>query len=333
MRQRRLGKDGPLVSAVGLGCMGMSGSYGPADDKESIATIHAAIEAGITLLDTGDFYGMGHNELLLRQALQGRRDKVFLAVKFGALRGPDGAFLGYANHPAAVKSALAYSLVRLGTDYVDLYQPARVAPDVPIEETVGAIADLVRAGYVRHIGLSEAAPATVRRAQAVHPIPALQIEYSLICRGIETDILPAMRAAGVGVTAYGVLCRGLLSGEISARPTDPKDARLRQPRFDPENLERNLALVAGFRRVAAEFGKSPAQLALAWVLSRGDDIVPLLGTRRRQKLAELLGALEFSVSSDDARRLEAVFPPEAVAGERYGVHEMKLLDSERVRHA
>jgi aryl-alcohol dehydrogenase-like predicted oxidoreductase len=333
MRQRRLGKDGPSISAFGLGCMGMSGTYGAADEAESVATIHAAIDAGVTLFDTGDFYGQGHNELLLGRALKGRRDKAFIAVKFGGLRDPKGVFLGHAYRPAQVKSALAYTLVRLGTDHIDLYQPARIDPAVPIEETIGAMADLVREGYVRHIGMSEASPATVRRAQAVHPIVALQIEYSLICRGIERDTLPAMRELGIGVTAYGVLCRGLLSGAIAARPTDAKDVRLRQPRFDSGNFERNLVLVERFRGFAAELGATPSQLALAWVLARGDDIVPLIGTHRRAGLQEAIAALEISLTADDIRRLEAIFPPEAVAGERYAAAEMKNLDSETGRRA
>jgi pyridoxine 4-dehydrogenase len=329
MQQRRLGTAGPPVSAIGLGCMGMSGSYGPADDRESIATIHAAIDAGITYLDTGDFYGMGHNELLLREALKGRRNRVVIGVKFGAQRGPDGAFGGYDARPQAVKSFLAYSLTRLGTDYVDLYQPARIDPKVPVEDTVGAIADLIKAGYVRHVGLSEANAATVARAQKVHPVAALQIEYSLLARGIEVEILPAMRRLGVGVVAYGVLCRGMLSGTVTERPSAPGDARLRQPRFDPENISRNLALVRKFAALATEFGATPSQLAFAWVLARGDDIVPLLGTRQRNKLAEGLKALDIKLSPADIRRIEETVPAGAVAGTRYNAHEMQVLDSEQ----
>jgi pyridoxine 4-dehydrogenase len=329
MKQRRLGAAGPLVSAIGLGCMGMSGAYGPADDRESIATIQAALDAGVSFVDTGDFYGAGHNELLLREALKGRRDQAFIAVKFGARRGPDGAGVGYDASPAGVKSALAYSLTRLGTDHVDLYQPARVDPKVPIEDTVGAIADLCKAGYVRHVGLSEVSAATATRAQAVHPIATVQIEYSLVARGIERAILPSLRQHGIGVTAYGVLCRGLLSGAVTARPSHAKDSRLRQPRFDPENLPRNLILVEKFRALAAEMGTSPAQLALAWALHRGEDIVALLGTRQRAKLAEGLGALAIVLTPADIARIEAAVPASAVAGTRYGAHEMQVLDSER----
>ncbi len=329
MKLRRLGKDGPMVSAIGLGCMGMSGRYGPPDDRESIATIEAAIDAVITFIDTGDFYGAGHNEMLLREAVRGKRDKVFLAVKFGALRGPDGVSVGHDARPAAVKNFVAYSLRRLGTDYIDLYQPARVDPAVPIEETVGAIADLVRQGYVRHIGLSEASVATVRRAQAVHPIVALQIEYSLVCRGIETEILPAMRTLGLGTTAYAVLCRGLLSGDVSRRPTDPRDSRLRQPRFDAENLKQNLVIVERFRDVAAGIGCTPAQLAIAWVLAQGDDIVPLVGTRRRAPLAEALASVTITLTPADLQRIEAAVPAGAIIGQRYRAEEMRVLDSEQ----
>lgn len=325
MKKRHLGTRGPEVSAIGLGCMGMSGVYGPADEAESLATIHAAIEAGITLLDSGDFYGMGHNELLLREAIKGRRDRVFVAVKFGPQRAPNGAFIGVDARPASVKNFLAYSLRRLGTDYVDLYQPARVDPAVPIEETVGAIVDLVRAGYVRHAGLSEASAVTIRRANAVHPIAALQIEYSLVSRGIEASILPAVRALGIGVTAYGVLSRGLLSGSL---PDSAADIRRHLPRFGGENLRRNLALVDALRAVAANLGVTPAQIAIAWVLARGDDVVPLIGARRREQLAEALGAMRMVLSAEDTRRIEQAVPAHAVAGERYGPEQMRLLDSE-----
>lgn len=327
MEKQRLGARGPKVSAIGLGCMAMSGAYGPADEAESLATIHAAIEAGITLLDTGDFYGMGHNELLLREAIKGRRDKVFVAVKFGPQRAPNGAFIGVDARPASVKNFLAYSLRRLGTDYVDLYQPARVDPAVPIEETVGAIAELVRAGYVRHVGLSEASAGTIRRANAVHPIAALQIEYSLMSRGIEANILPTVRVLGIGVTAYGVLSRGLLSGSV---PEGATDLRRHLPRFSGDNLKQNLALVDALRAIAVELGATPAQIAIAWVLARCDDIIPLIGARRQDQLAEALGATRIILSAEDMRRIEQAVPAQAVAGDRYGPEQMLLLDSERI---
>ncbi len=274
-----LGRSGPEVSRLGLGLMGMSGIYGPADDAESIATIHAALDAGITLLDTADFYGMGHNEMLLRDALKGRaRESAFVQVKFGAHRDPKGAFLGHDARPAAVKTWLAYSLQRLGTDYVDLYQPARLDPAVPIEDTVGAIAELIQAGYVRHIGLSEMGAQTIRRAHAVHPITALQIEYSLMSRGIEAEVLPAVRELGIGVTAYGVLSRGLLDSS-TARSIGAADPRSRFPRFQGENLARNRTLAAALDKIAQELGATAAQIAFAWVLSRGTDIIPLIGAR------------------------------------------------------
>jgi aryl-alcohol dehydrogenase-like predicted oxidoreductase len=324
-----LGQAGPEVSRVGLGLMGMSGTYGPADRTESIATIRAALDAGITLLDTGDFYGMGHSELLLAEALRGvRRDSVFIEVKFGAQRDPAGAFMGYDASPGAVKTALAYSLQRLGTDYVDLYQPARLDPDVPIEDTVGAIAEMVRAGYVRYIGLSEMGAATIGRARAVHPIAALQIEYSLMSRGIEAEILPAVRDLGMSVTAYGVLSRGLLSGS-TARDIGTADPRTRFPRFRDENLRRNLALLSALEVIGADRGVTAAQLAIAWVLSRGDDIIPLIGTKRRDRLAEALGALDLTLSADEIAAIEAAVPAGQVAGSRYDPAAMASLDSER----
>jgi aryl-alcohol dehydrogenase-like predicted oxidoreductase len=325
----KLGQAGPEVSRVGLGLMGMSGTYGPADRTESIATIRAALDAGITLLDTGDFYGMGHSELLLAEALRGvRRDSVFIEVKFGAQRDPAGAFMGYDASPGAVKTALAYSLQRLGTDYVDLYQPARLDPDVPIEDTVGAIAEMVRAGYVRYIGLSEMGAATIGRARAVHPIAALQIEYSLMSRGIEAEILPAVRDLGMSVTAYGVLSRGLLSGS-TARDIGTADPRTRFPRFRDENLRRNLALLSALEVIGADRGVTAAQLAIAWVLSRGDDIIPLIGTKRRDRLAEALGALDLTLSADEIAAIEAAVPAGQVAGSRYDPAAMASLDSER----
>jgi aryl-alcohol dehydrogenase-like predicted oxidoreductase len=311
--------------------MGMSDFYGPADHSESIATIHAALDAGITLLDTGDFYGMGHNELLLHEALTGRRrEDVFIAVKFGALRAPDGSFIGFDGRPAAVKTFLAYTLKRLGTDYIDLYQPARIDPTVPIEETIGAISEMVKAGYVRHIGLSEAGVDALRRAHAVHPITWLQIEYSLLSRGIEADILPTVRELGIAVTAYGVLSRGLLSGHWSKeRSRQAQDFRGHLPRFSGENLDRNLSLVEALRQIAQEQNATVAQVAIAWVLSRGNNIIPLIGARRRDRLNEALGALDLHLSEDELARIEAAVPLDAVAGDRYDAGQMAMLDSEK----
>jgi aryl-alcohol dehydrogenase-like predicted oxidoreductase len=328
METTTLGRGGPVVSRAGLGLMGMSGTYGQADDHESIATIHAALDAGITLLDTGDFYGMGHNELLLRHALRGiPRDGVFIQVKFGGQRDPSGAFIGHDARPAAVKNSLAYTLTRLGTDYVDLYQPARLDPRVPIEDTVGAIAEMIQAGYVRHIGLSEMGPQTIRRAHAVHPIAALQIEYSLMSRGIEAEILPTVRELGISVTAYGILSRGLLSsGTARLAPDDP---RTRFPRFTDENHARNLELLAALEAIAADLGVTAAQLAIAWVASRGEDVIPLIGTKRRERLAEALKALDLTLSADELAAIEAAVPAEAVAGGRYETAQVAMLDSER----
>ena len=330
MDTRQLGSTGPRVSAIGLGCMGMSGMYGPADEAESIATIHAALDAGITLLDTGDFYGMGHNELLIREALRSRpREGVQISVKFGALRDPENGWGGYDARPAAVKNFLAYSLRRLGTEYIDIYRPARLDPNVPIEETIGAIAEMVQAGYVRHIGLSEVGAETIRRAQAVHPIVDLQIEYSLFSRGIEASILPACRELGIGITAYGVLSRGLLGGHWSRTQANASDFRAFSPRFQGENLDQNLALVEELRAVAGEKGATVAQAAIGWVLARGEDIVPLVGARRRDRLSEALGALDLTLSAADMARIEQAVPAGAVAGERYNTHQMAMLDSER----
>jgi aryl-alcohol dehydrogenase-like predicted oxidoreductase len=323
-----LGSGGPLVSRVGLGLMSMSGVYGPADENESIATIRAALDAGITLLDTGDFYGMGHNEMLLRDALRGvPRDSVFIQVKFGGQRDPRGAFIGHDASPNYVKTSLAYSLQRLGTDHIDLYQPARLDPRVPIEDTVGAIAEMIDAGFVRYLGLSEMGPDTIRRAHAVHPVAGLQIEYSLMSRGIEAQILPTVRELGIGVTAYGVLSRGLLSA--SARELRPGDPRARFPRFQAENLERNLALLAELEKIAQSHGATTAQLAVAWVLSRGTDIIPLVGTKRRDRLAEALGALDLELDPSELAAIEAAMPAAQVAGDRYDPAQMAALDSER----
>jgi aryl-alcohol dehydrogenase-like predicted oxidoreductase len=328
---RQLGSAGLRVSAIGLGCMGMSGVYGPAEEPESIATIREALDTGINLLDTGDYYGMGHNELLIREALRGRdRNGVVISVKFGALRGPDNAFLGIDGRPVAVRNFLAYSLRRLGTDYIDIYRLGRVDPQVPIEETVGAIAEMISAGYVRHVGLSEAGAETVRCAHAIHPVADLQIEYSLLSRGIEAEILPTCRQLGVGVTAYGVLSRGLLGGAWSSgRPASAGDMRAHMPRFRRENLERNLALVDALRTIAEAKGVTVAQIAIAWVLACGEDIVPLVGTTRRDRLAEAVGALELELSEDDLAEIERAVPPDAAAGGRYDERQMAMLDSER----
>jgi len=330
METTTLGRGGPVVSRAGLGLMGMSGIYGRADDAESLATIRAAVDAGITLLDTGDFYGMGHNELLLRDALRGSgipRDSVFIQVKFGGQRDPSGAFVGSDASPAMVKSSLAYTLTRLDTDYVDLYQPARLDPRVPIEETVGAVAEMIKAGYVRYLGLSEMGADTIRRAHAVHPVTALQIEYSLMSRGIEAQILPAVRELGIGITAYGILSRGLLStGTARLAPDDP---RARFPRFRGENHARNLELLAALEAIAEDKGATAAQLAIAWVASRGDDIIPLIGTKRRDRLSEALRALDLTLSADDLAVIEAAVPAGAVAGDRYDAAQVAMLDSER----
>ncbi|GII88195.1 aldo/keto reductase [Sphaerisporangium siamense] len=330
MRTRTLGSTGPTVSALGLGLMGMSDMYGPADETESIATVHAALDAGVTLLDTGDFYGMGHNEMLLREALKGRsRDQAVISVKFGALRDPGGAWAGFDARPAAVKTFLAYSLRRLGTDHVDIYRPARLDPAVPVEDTIGAIAELVKAGYVRHIGLSEVGAETIRRAAAVHPIADLQIEYSLLSRGVEREILPTTRELGIGVTAYGVLSRGLLSGHWSPRrELGSRDFRATSPRFSGGNLRRNLELAERLRAVAAAKGVTVAQLAVAWVAGRGKDVVPLIGARRRDRLAESLAAESIELTPGDLTAIEQAVPDGAAAGGRYAPAQMHALDSE-----
>jgi aryl-alcohol dehydrogenase-like predicted oxidoreductase len=330
MEQRNLGRIGPRVSAIGLGAMGMSGMYGPADRAESLATIHAALDAGVTLIDTGDFYGMGHNERLIGEALRGvSRERVHLSVKFGAQRDPAGNWIGFDGSPRAVKTSLAYTLDRLGVDYVDVYRPARLDPHVPIEDTVGAIAEMVRAGYVRHVGLSEVGAETLRRAARVHPIVDLQIEYSLISRGVEDEILPVARELGIGITAYGVLSRGLISGHWSPGAATASDFRAHSPRFQPGNVERNLVLVDSLRAVAARLDATVAQVAIAWVLARGDDVVPIVGARRPDRLDEALGALRARLSPEDLAVIEAAVPRGAAAGERYAPAQMAHLDSER----
>jgi aryl-alcohol dehydrogenase-like predicted oxidoreductase len=328
---RSLGSTGPTVAAIGLGCMGMSDLYGPADDAESIATIGAALDAGVNLLDTGDYYAMGENEMLIRRALQGRdRDAAVISVKFGALRDPAGGWNGVDGRPEAVKNFLGYTLRRLGTDHVDIYRLGRFNPVVPIEETVGAIGEMVEAGYVRHVGLSEVGADTIRRANGTHTICDLQIEYSLLSRGIESEILPTCEQLGIGVTAYGVLSRGLLSGHWSRdRETGPADFRSHAPRFSGENLERNLKLVEAIRAIAEEKAATVAQVAIAWVLARGDRVVPLVGARTRERLFESLGALEVELADDDLARIESAVPAGAAAGERYDDQQMAILDSER----
>ena len=333
MQHRSLGRTGPSVSALSLGCMGMSGMYGPSDRAESIATIHAALEAGITLFDTGDFYGSGHNEILLGEALKSapasRRDNALISVKFGAMRDPAGGWTGYDARPAAVKNFLAYSLQRLGVDHIDIYRPARLDPNVPIEETVGAIAELVQAGYVRHVGLSEVGATTIRKAASVTPICDLQIEYSLISRGIEDEILPTLRELGIGVTAYGVLSRGLISGHWQKNAAGKGDFRAMSPRFQGENVERNLALVDALRGIADGKGVSVAQIAIAWVAAQGDDVVPLVGARRRDRLVEALGALDVSLDVGELAAIEKAVPKGSAAGERYAAAQMAHLDSEK----
>jgi aryl-alcohol dehydrogenase-like predicted oxidoreductase len=304
--------------------MGMSGMYGHADENESIATIHAALDAGVNLLDTGDFYGMGRNEILIGRALRGRRDQALLSVKFGAMRGPDGSWVGIDTRPSAIRNFLSYSLARLGVDHIDIYRPSRLDPNVPIEETVGAIADLVKAGYVRYIGLSEMGAATIRRAHAVHPITDLQIEYAVITRGPEQTIFPTLRELGICVTAYGVLSRGLLSG---SKPAGPGDLRSHFPRFRGANAADNERVVEALRKIAAGKGATPAKLAIAWVLARGNDIVPVMGARTRAQLQETLGALEIHLSAADLSRIDVEVPP--VSGARYDERQMRMLDSER----
>jgi len=326
MTTRQLGSLGPSVFPIALGCMGMSGIYGPSDETESIATIHEAIDRGVTLIDTGDFYGMGHNEMLIGRALRGRRDKAALSVKFGALRTPDGAWLGYDARPAAVKNFLAYSLSRLGVDHIDIYRPARLDPNVPIEDTIGTIADLIKAGYVRYAGLSEVGPDTIRRAHAVHPICDLQIEYSLISRGPERKIFPVLMELGIGVTAYGVLSRGLLSGSDSSRPGD---FRARMPRFAAQNLPQNRKAVEALNRLAAEKGISASQLAIAWVLARDKSIVPVMGARTRAQLSESLAALDVRLSPSEVAEIGDGLRESSISGARYDEHHMKMLDSEQ----
>ena len=325
-KQRRLGSHGPLVSPIALGCMGMSPMYGPADESESIATIHAALDAGVNLIDTGDFYGSGHNEMLVGRALKQKPSQALLSVKFGAMRVPGGGWGGVDGRPAAVKNFLAYTLTRLGVDHIDIYRIARLDPNVPIEETIGAIAEMVKGGFVRYIGLSEVGVETIRRAQAVHPICDLQIEYSLISRSPEEKIFPVLEELGIGVTAYGVLSRGLLSG---SKPAGANDFRAYMPRFRAGNVEKNQELVAKLQDLAKAKGITGTQLAIAWVLAKGQSIVPVIGARKRSQLQEALRALDVVLSPADISALEAAIPPSAVAGTRYDEHGMRMLDSER----
>lgn len=331
MLTRKLGKTGPQVSALGLGCMGMTtGMYGNADEAESRATFDAALEAGMTLVDTGDFYSTGANEAFVGAALKGaKRDKAIVSVKFGAMREPGGAWVGYDARPAAVKNFLGYTLQRLGMDHVDIYRPARLDAAVPIEDTIGAIADMVKAGYVRHIGLSEVGSETIQRAAAVHPISDLQIEYSLISRGLEDGVLATCRKLGIGITAYGVLSRGLIGGNWTPGQAAANDFRAHSPRFQAGNVEANLVLVEKLRALAAAKGRTVAQLAIAWVAAQGDDIVPLVGARKRDRLAESLGALNVTLTKADLAAIEAAVPKGSASGDRYAPMQMKTLDSER----
>ena len=332
MQKRRLGATGPTVSALGLGCMGMSGVYGPSDRAESIATIHAALEAGLTLIDTGDFYNMGHNELLIGEALKGvPRDSYVLSVKFNALRDAAGGWSGFDSRPAAVRNFLAYSLERLGVETIDIYRPSRLDPNVPIEETMGALKECIDKGWIRHIGLSEVGPETLRRAAAVHPVSDLQIEYALITRGIEDTILPTCRELGIGITAYGVLSRGLIGGnwKPGASTAELGPFRAHSPRFAGANAEANVALVERLGTVAAGLGLSPAQAAIAWVAAQGDDIVPVVGARTRTRLAEAVAAMQDALGADGVAAIEAAVPRDAVSGERYAAQQMAMLDSER----
>lgn len=317
---RTLGTNGPLVSAVGLGCMGMSGAYGPSDEGESIATIERALALGHNFLDTADYYNVGHNEELIGRAIQGKREKAFLSVKTGQLVTPGangGMAPGLVNtHPDYLRNAIFYSLRRLKTEYIDLYTPARVDPNVPIEETIGALADLVQKGLIRYIGLSEASAATIRRAAAVHPIAALQIEYSLWSRDIEAAVLPTLRELGIGLVAYAPLSRGFLSGAFK-EPADIKDSRAHMPRYQGENFYKNLGLVEKIKSLAADKNCTPAQLAIAWVLSQGDDIITIPGSKRMKHLEENIASEHVQLTREDLESIDAMMPAGIVSGARY----------------
>jgi aryl-alcohol dehydrogenase-like predicted oxidoreductase len=326
IESRQLGSTSLTVFPLALGCMGMSGMYGSTSDDESIATIHAALDSGVTMLDTGDFYGCGHNEMLIGRAIQDRRNQAILSVKFGALRSPEGGWIGVDGRPESVKNFAAYSLNRLGVDCIDIYRLARLDPNVPIEDTIGAMADLVQAGYVRYIGLSEVGVETIRRAHAIHPISDLQIEYSLISRKPETTIFPVLEELGIGVTAYGVLSRGLLSGSM---PTAPNDFRAYLPRFSSDNLTKNQHLIEELKKIAVEKGTTPSQIAIAWVLAKSKKIIPLIGARKRSQLSESLAAVQINLSPEDITQIENAIPAAAIAGTRYDRGQMNILDSER----
>jgi aryl-alcohol dehydrogenase-like predicted oxidoreductase len=326
METRQLGSTGPAVSALGLGCMGMSEAYGPADRSESLATLHAALDAGITLFDTGDFYGSGSNEMLLGDAFTGvPRSQYQLSVKFGSLRDPNAGWGPVDGRPVSIKNFLAYSLKRLRVDYIDIYRPARLDPTIPVEETIGALSDCVQMGWIRYVGLSEVGAGTLRRAHAVHPIADLQIEYSLLTRDIESAIRPTCRELNIGITAYGVLSRGLLSG---FRLNGDQDFRGQMPRFQGDNLKSNLAIVERLRTIALDMGATTTELAIAWVLAQGPDVVPLIGARRRQQLSEAMNSLKRTLTNDELNALEYIFPTGAVQGARYPEAMLARLDSE-----